>query len=139
MGVITVGTGLQAIFGTRSENLKTEIEEYLRGNYHEKSTISDISSINEPLATVINTSSDEDYDQSVLQIIEALGGIENIIDLKTMAQTRIHVEVTNNQSVDSQKLPSKYTLMQLKDGRFHLIVGLSAPSVEKSLKKQLGK
>src|SRR6187397_28724 len=29
-GVIVVGDGLQAIFGTRSENLKTEMEEYLK-------------------------------------------------------------------------------------------------------------
>jgi PTS system glucose-specific IIC component len=28
--VVVVGDGMQAIFGTRSENLKTEMEEYLR-------------------------------------------------------------------------------------------------------------
>jgi hypothetical protein len=29
-GVVVVGDGMQAIFGTRSENLKTEMEEYLK-------------------------------------------------------------------------------------------------------------
>ena len=29
-GVVVVGNGMQAIFGTRSENLKTEMEEYLK-------------------------------------------------------------------------------------------------------------
>src|SRR4029079_8571018 len=28
-GVVVMGDGMQAIFGTRSENLKTEMEEYL--------------------------------------------------------------------------------------------------------------
>src|SRR5205807_172676 len=30
-GVIVVGDGMQAIFGTRSENLKTEMQDYLKG------------------------------------------------------------------------------------------------------------
>ena len=29
-GVVVVGDGVQAIFGTRSENLKTEMQEYLK-------------------------------------------------------------------------------------------------------------
>jgi PTS system glucose-specific IIC component len=29
-GVVKVGSGLQVIFGTKSENLKTQMEEYLR-------------------------------------------------------------------------------------------------------------
>ena len=29
-GVVVVGDGMQAIFGTRSENLKTEMQEYLK-------------------------------------------------------------------------------------------------------------
>src|SRR4030095_4901041 len=29
-GVVVVGDGMQAIFGTRSENLKTEMEDYLK-------------------------------------------------------------------------------------------------------------
>ena len=30
-GVVVIGSGIQAVFGTRSENLKTEMEEYLSG------------------------------------------------------------------------------------------------------------
>ena len=29
-GVVVVGDGMQAIFGTRSENLKTDMEDYLK-------------------------------------------------------------------------------------------------------------
>ena len=31
-GVMTVGSGMQAMFGTRSENLKTDMDEYMRGH-----------------------------------------------------------------------------------------------------------
>ena len=31
-GVVVAGSGVQAIFGTKSDNLKTEMDEYIRNN-----------------------------------------------------------------------------------------------------------
>jgi PTS system glucose-specific IIC component len=44
-GVIVIGDGVQAIFGTRSENLKTEVQEYLKTAGPEADEIEDLSPV----------------------------------------------------------------------------------------------
>jgi PTS system glucose-specific IIC component len=49
-GVVTLGDGIQAIFGTRSENLKTEMQEYLRSAGREADEVEDASPVKTPAA-----------------------------------------------------------------------------------------
>ncbi|MBF0442548.1 MAG: PTS transporter subunit EIIC, partial [Oligoflexales bacterium] len=126
-GVVSVGNGLQAIFGTKSENLKTDIEEYLRGNTSRTDAVE------------VGEASEKPDDASAEQILDAMGGRENITSLQTMAQTRIHIQVVNSGNVQKDKIPPSFTLMQLEDGKFHLIVGFKADAIEKNLKKAMKK
>jgi hypothetical protein len=47
-GVVVVGDGMRAIFGTRSENLKTEMREYLKTAGMEADEIEDASPVKAP-------------------------------------------------------------------------------------------
>lgn len=97
-GVLIVGNGIQAIFGTRSENLKTEMDEYLSSSSH---NIKD-------------------------KIISLLGGEANISKFEPIAKTRIRVEIKNPKALDFSNLNFSgiQDVMKVSDNTYHLIVGL---------------
>jgi len=104
-GVVVVGTGVQAIFGTRSENLKTEMEEYLKG-YHEAGATN-----------------------AMTALIAALGGIQNFKQpVEACAQTRLRVVVHNENLIDPSALSAAGThgTMKFNHGIIHVLVGLKA-------------
>jgi PTS system glucose-specific IIC component len=101
--VLMVADGVQAIFGTASENLKTAMDEYLKHNV-----------------------STNDQEQKILL---ALGGRENIISLKALALTRLRIEIKNPNLLKLQD----FSASQIQPGLLHLIVGERAHELAAAL------
>jgi PTS system glucose-specific IIC component len=141
-GVMMVADGVQAVFGTASENLKTDIEEWLRSQKQEAG--------NPPVAfsgqqatvktgvmgAVSSPYSEEQLKGWVGPLLVALGGKENIGRADAIAVTRVRVEI---------KDPAKLLSVQLRDSCglkgvqeigphvWHLLVGEAASQVASGL------
>lgn len=83
-GVMRIGNNVQAVFGTRSENLKTEMEEYLKRSVPEKQTPSEKA--------------------FPVRLAEALGGADNIEQTAKTADGGVHVRLKDPLAVDEQKV-----------------------------------
>ncbi len=125
-GVVVVGSGLQAIFGTRSENLKTDMEMYLKG------TATDAAPVVVPVAK-------GPAKLDVGALLAALGGAGNVKAAEATAVTRVRVDVKDGQAVkEAEVLAAGATgLMHLENGRFHVVVGPEAARVAADLAQRL--
>lgn len=116
-GVIQVGNGMQAIFGTRSENLKTDIEEYLRESGG------------------VSVAEQRRVQPAALQ--EALGGAGNITAIDVAALTRLRVQVKDAARLDERALEAAgaHGVMRINDHLLHVIVGPGAEELAAALKR----
>ena len=105
--VLMVGQGVQAIFGTRSENLKTQMETLLR--------------------------SDKGFDSQKLKA--ALGGPQNILSAEALAISRVRVQLKQDIQLNPQDLSSfgVQAVQPLGSGIYHLLVGSQSESVAEAL------
>ncbi|MFN2397461.1 MAG: PTS glucose transporter subunit IIBC [Gemmatimonadaceae bacterium] len=121
-GVVQVGNGMQAVFGTRSENLKTDMEEYMRsaGVATGPATTLAAPAVVDRKVAVSGASA------SALEA--ALGGASNIISLEPCALTRLRVEVRDPRSIDESALEAAGAsgLLRISDTVVHVIVGDAA-------------
>jgi PTS system glucose-specific IIC component len=134
-GVVRVGSNLQAIFGTRSENLKSDVEAYLRTAGPE----ADVAAMTAPPVATAATAPDgldavaigEDARRVAREIAAALGGLENLIELEVQALTRLRVRLRDDTLLDEGALSRAgvAAIMRVPSGALHLIVGLQAPQV----------
>lgn len=87
-GVVLVGSNMQAIFGTRSENLKTDMEEYLKvaGSDAELSE-ADQPPVHYETTTIEPKLRDPEAPHKAQHYLHALGGANNIIKVEAAAQT----------------------------------------------------
>lgn len=100
-GVMVVGNGLQAIFGPKSENLKTEMEEAM-GN------------------TLTHT--EKNYSP---EFMTALGGAKNISSMENIAKTRVRVVLRKDiLNEDDLRKAGVQGVMKIADGTYHLLMGL---------------
>lgn len=108
-GVLMVGNGVQAVFGPLSENLKTELQEYLAKGPPPES--------NEAL-------------------LRALGGAQNLRKVEPIALTRVRVEVAEASRIDEAAALAAgvQAVMRVGEKVVHLIVGPTAPSVAGGLR-----
>jgi len=120
-GVVQVGSGLQAIFGTKSENLKSSIEVYLRRPGKQTPKLSVAAS---PTAQ---------------QVLSLLGGAANVKSAQALALTRIRFQLKNASLLDTQGLESQFAnrIVNLPDGVLDLVVGTKANELCKDMQKQL--
>ncbi len=102
--VLMVADGVQAIFGTASENLKTAMEEYLKNNLGTK-----------------------DQEQKILT---ALGGRENILSLKAVALTRLRIEFKDPGLLKLRD----YSCSEIRPGLLHMIIGERAQELAANFK-----
>ncbi|MGQ0815084.1 MAG: PTS glucose transporter subunit IIBC [Gemmatimonadota bacterium] len=109
-GVIQVGNGMQAIFGTRSENLKTAMEEYMRSGVASSAAPAPARAAN------------------IAGIAAALGGAGNIVRVDPCALTRLRVQVRNADAIDEAALEAAGAagVMRISDGLVHVVVGEAA-------------
>ncbi|MBS1155506.1 MAG: glucose transporter subunit [Proteobacteria bacterium] len=142
-GVMAVGNGFQAIFGPLSENLKGEMEDYLKVAGPE----ADGGAVSAPAATVAvqavaapvsasKTGVEAWVAESAAPLLAALGGRINLRGVEAVALTRLRVELADQAKFDSvaAKLAGVAGVMQAAPGILHLIVGEKADQFAVALK-----
>src|SRR6516165_12068641 len=86
-GVVMVGDGVQAIFGTQSENLKTEMQEYLKTAGPEADQAEEPSPVKAPPPAGLKPPlRDPDAARKAAAYIAALGGKGNILRVDACAE-----------------------------------------------------
>jgi glucose PTS system EIICB or EIICBA component len=135
-GVVTVGNNLQAIFGTRSENLKSDMEEYLRAGGAEAAAFAPTVVLKSP---IVSSAPDPAALRAAASIAVALGGPRNIVSADACALTRVRVQVADPAIVNDAALGKTAVagVMRLDSNVLHLIVGARADTIATALKSDL--
>ncbi|MEO1147315.1 MAG: glucose-specific PTS transporter subunit IIBC [Cyanobacteria bacterium J06638_22] len=140
-GVLQVGNNAQAIFGPRSENLKTDMIEYLKTAGPEADQV--VAPIAEEsmtvAATVPSVEADPAAAEKAQRMIAALGGANNIRIVDPVALTRLRVEITDAGAVndDALKAAGIEAMMRVQEQVLHLVVGLNAEQYANEINQQL--
>jgi PTS system glucose-specific IIC component len=140
-GVLLVGNNMQAIFGTRSDNLKTDMEEYLK-------TAGDEAELTDAAASEISYQPtggptvrlrDPMAPEKARGIIDGLGGPDNIVKVDAVAETRLRVKVRDTSVVNEAVLTDAGIagLAIIGDGTLHLLAGLNADQYAAEMRGQL--
>ena len=138
-GVVMVGDGVQAIFGTRSDVLKTEISDYLKTAGAEADEGEAPSPVKAPPQAGIQPKlRDPLAAEKARALINALGGKANIQRVDACAETRLRV-VTAKGGVDEAKLKAAgvEAIVNLPDRVVHLLTGLNADQYAAEMRGQL--
>jgi glucose PTS system EIICB or EIICBA component len=128
-GVVVVGDGMQAIFGTRSENLKTEMEDYLKNAGPEADEIEDASPVKTPPPAGLQPRlRDADAARRASAYIAALGGTANIVRVDACAETRLRLVLRDGRKVQEPALRAEgiAALVVVDSQTLHLLAGLNA-------------
>ena len=133
-GVLAIGDNAQAIFGTRSENLKTDMVEYLKTAGAEADQVDEVPAgmifdkVITPIAPDATTPLNTNAAHNIQAIITALGGKHNIRQVKSVALTRLRIEVADSAAVNESALKDAGVegVLLLPGGKLHLLVGLNA-------------
>ena len=151
-GVVVVGDGMQAIFGTQSENLKTEMQEYLKTAGPEADQVEAPSPVKAPAPAGLKTPlRDPDAARKAQAYIAALGGKPNIIRVDACAETRLRLVVRDAAQVREAALRSlgiaavvRLDARDARDARdgqngqtLHLLAGLNADQYAAEMRGQL--
>ncbi|MTJ82028.1 MAG: PTS glucose transporter subunit IIBC [Telmatospirillum sp.] len=128
-GVMVVGNGIQVVFGTISENLKTDMDEFLKtvpGDFAEDDG-EPVTPIGTAAANQAATPlpSSPDVAKMIEDLRRALGGTGNIRRAGAVAGTRIEVEIGDPSRMDLAALRGAGTqgIVNLGGGRYHIMVG----------------
>jgi glucose PTS system EIICB or EIICBA component len=139
-GVVVVGDGVQAIFGTRSENLKTEMEEYLKTAGPEADAIEEPSPVRTPAPVGLQPPlRDPDAARTASAYIAALGGGLNIVRVDHCAATRLRVVVRDDSQILEPALRTAGVagLVRVDKETVHLLVGMNADQYAAEMRGQL--
>jgi PTS system glucose-specific IIC component len=139
-GVMQVGGGMQAVFGTRSENLKTDMEEYMRAGGAATSLAPA-----PPLPPAVEPSGEAEpaveaeHRALAEALIAALGGAENIARAERCALTRVRVELRDGRAVDQSALERAGALgmLRVSDSVVHVLLGERATATAAALDDEL--
>jgi glucose PTS system EIICB or EIICBA component len=145
-GVMRVGNGVQAIFGTLSENMKTDMQEYLKTAGSE----ADLAPAEKPVAhapapvaaaaasaaSAASAHSPTQQNARAEKIRAALGGAANIKKLEALAFTRLRVALSDASRLDpvALKAAGVPATQSLANGEFDLIVGLEAENLADAMR-----
>ena len=110
-GVLVVGNAVQAVFGPTSENLRTDIDLYLKTRAAPA--------------------------EATGQLMQALGGADNVRNLRAVAGTRLRVELADAArfDADAASRAGVQAVMHAAPAVLHLIVGANSAEVAKRLLK----
>jgi PTS system glucose-specific IIC component len=132
--VLEVGNSVQAIFGTASENLKTDMEIYLKtaGPEADGGSLAPAEALS-PAPVPKPASATQARQAESLQL--ALGGRSNIRSLEAIALTRLRVSLADPALLDAKALnrAGVKAVMRLANGELDLIVGLEAETLAAAL------
>ena len=140
-GVVVVGDGMQAIFGTRSENLKTEMQDYLKIAGPEADEVEEPSPVKAPAPAGLKLPlRDPDAARKASAYIAALGGKSNIVRVDACAETRLRLIVRDGSQIRETTLKSEgiADVVRLDSGKIvHLLAGLNADQYAAEMRGQL--
>ena len=139
-GVVVVGDGVQAIFGTQSDNLKTDMEEYLKTAGPEADEVEGASPVHAPAAVgTVSKLRDPDAAGKVAGWITALGGAGNIERVDACAETRLRVVMRDESEADEAALQRGGigAVVKLPGRTLHLLAGLNADQYAGEMRSQL--
>ena len=134
-GVMVVPGGMQAVFGTRSENLKTDMEEYMRSS---GAAVSAPTAAPIPAAAATSASDvrvTPELRARASAIVKGVGGAENIVHAELCALTRLRFELRDSERVNEAELTSAGALgvWRLPLNVVHVIVGEDAAALATAL------
>jgi PTS system glucose-specific IIC component len=137
-GVVTVGNNLQAIFGPKSDNLKTDMEEYLAvaGPEAELPEGAAAPKVRYKADDLKPRARDPLAPQKARAILAGLGGAANVQQAEAAAETRLRVTVADGAKLDEQGLSAAGVqgILRLPDNVLHLLVGLNADQFAAEMK-----
>lgn len=145
-GVMMVGASVQAIFGPESENLKTDMQEYLQHAGAEADgcegpvpggPVRPCAPAAEPAQPVeLPKLAQGQLAETAASILAALGGSGNVRSLSAVAATRLRVELADAGLFDRQAAGNSgvAAVMQAAPGVLHLIVGLQAGELAQAMR-----
>jgi len=139
-GVMQVGGGMQAVFGTRSENLKTDMEEYMLAG-GTATTLAPAPSL--PPAVEPSDEAEPavtpEHRALAEALIAALGGAENIALAERCALTRVRVELRDGRAVNQVALETAGALgmLRVSDSVVHVLLGERAAATAAALDNEL--
>jgi PTS system glucose-specific IIC component len=139
-GVVVVGDGMQAIFGTRSENLKTDMQDYLKTAGPEADQIEEPSPVKAPAPAGLEPPlRDPDAARKASAYIAALGGKGNIVRVDSCAGTRLRLVVRDEKQVREASLKAEgiAALVKLPGQTLHLLADLNADQYAAEMRGQL--
>ncbi|WP_406849965.1 PTS transporter subunit EIIB, partial [Chromobacterium phragmitis] len=133
-GVVVVGSGIQAIFGPLSENLKTDMEIYLRGAGSD-AELSSVPAAAAPAVQAAAPASVAAAKADVAALKQALGGNANVAKVEAIAHTRLRVELKDAARFDetAARAAGVAAVTQVAPGVLHLIVGDQAAALAAAL------
>ena len=132
-GVMAVGNNLQVVFGPRSENLKTDMDEYLRGGgvAAPAPKVPEQAAPAAPATPVVAIPSAQ-----VEALCRALGGSGNIRAARLIAGTRVAVELAHPDAVQAEALRALGVRGVVPIGGWvHLIFGPTANAYAAALRE----
>jgi PTS system glucose-specific IIC component len=128
VGVMAIGNGFQAIFGPLSENLKGDMEVYLKsGAAPADAPVAALAATMS--ADVATTRTGVAIEAWVLEaagpMLASLGGRDNLRTLEAVAITRLRVELVDASRFDAAAaaIAGVVAVMDVRPGVHHLIVG----------------
>ncbi len=130
-GVVIVGNAVQAVFGTRSENLKSAMESVLGGVLAAAGTVvarRPSGSVPAPAVKAL-----------ARDLLPALGGAENVRTVEPCARTRVRLTVADPERIDEPALVAAGIrgVMRLPGAVFHLVLGEESDALAAALRDAL--
>ncbi|MCV2371145.1 PTS glucose transporter subunit IIBC [Roseateles oligotrophus] len=136
-GVVVVGNGVQAIFGPLAENLKGEMEDYLKVAGAEAE--SPVAAATPAPQTVAAAAADLAIapwvSEAATPLLVALGGKANLHSLEAVAYTRLRVQLTDAAKFDEAAAikAGATAVMRVSANTLHLIVGSDAAQFARAM------
>ena len=127
-GVMRVGKGVQAVFGTLSEHLKTNMEDYLRASGATPGAVPAPPSAVHGTASAAAAAPDPALRATAARLLAALGERANVRELQAVAHTRLRIGLADPGRFDeaAAKRAGVLAVMKAAPGVLHLIVGEQA-------------
>jgi PTS system glucose-specific IIC component len=127
-GVMRIGNGVQAVFGTLSEHLKTNMEDYLRASGASAAAAPAPAARRPALAAArapVPAAASPASPETAARLLTALGERANVRELQAIAHTRVRVRLADPGRFDeaAAKRAGVVAVMKAAPGVLHLIVG----------------
>jgi PTS system glucose-specific IIC component len=142
-GVMQVGGGMQAVFGTRSENLKTDMEEHMGMVREQDSGREPVPPpvTRKPLAVPVpsNVVVTANHRTRAASFAKGVGGMQNILSVEPVALTRLRIQVRDPNAIDEDALTRAGAtgVWRLARDVVHVIVGEDAAGYAAALSEDV--